>query len=252
MDNDGVLDVVSAGSVGASIFRGVGDGMLETPVLVPMPATLAVRAADTDGDGLPELILASTFFPAALRVFPNLGGLSFGTPAATPLAVNPRNFDVGDLDGDGFPEAVVQAGNGVLMLGGTGAPAFAPPVSLTAPGASSGYDFPVLLADIDGDGDLDMVRRTFDVHTEVWLNDGIGGLNLSQLQWWEALGPLSVADVNGDGAPDIVGEGVMLGLGGGLFAAPQPGGVANVYGDLDGDGHPEGAAFGRLFLNRSN
>jgi hypothetical protein len=252
MDGDGVLDVVAAGSAGASVFRGVGDGSLQAPVLVPMSATFVVRAADTDGDGLPELIVGSSFFPPALRVFPNLGGLSFGTPAETPLAVNPRNFDVGDLDGDGFPEAVVQAGNGVLVLGGTGAPAFGPPVPLTAPGSSSGIDFPVRLADVDGDGDLDMLRRTFDPRTQVWLNDGIGGLVLSQSEWWEAFGPLSVADVNGDGALDVVGEGVMLGLGGGLFAAPQPGAVANVYGDLDGDGHPDGAAFARLFLNCSN
>jgi hypothetical protein len=251
MDDDGLLDLVAAGSLGASVFAGRGDGTFGPPVLVGQPSTQVVRAADTDGDGLPELILGSTVFPHALRVHPNLGGLTFGAPSAAPLPVVPGDFDVGDLDGDGFPEAVVQAGFGVLRLDGTGTPAFAPYVAVTDPQAGAGNDMPVLLADVDGDADLDMVRRTtFAAHTEIWLNDGTGALSIAQWAWWEASEPPTVIDVNGDGAPDIVGEGVMLGLGGGRFAEPVPGAVTYVDGDLDGDGRPDGAAFGRLYLNR--
>jgi hypothetical protein len=251
MDGDGALDVVTAASSGVRIHPGLGDGTLDAPVLVPLQGTLGVRAADTDGDGLPELIVGASFLPAVLRVYPNLGGLNFGAPTELPLTVPARSFDVGDLDGDGHPDAVVQAGKSVLVCAGTGGSLFAPPVAVTAPGTGIGTDFPLLLADLDGDGDLDMLRRTLDVHTEVWLNDGHGALALTQWEWWEAWETMSVADVNGDGAPDIIGSGVMLGLGGGKFTAPRPGAVPCVDGDLDGDGFPDGAGHGKLFLNRS-
>jgi len=250
MNADTVPDVVVAGGGFVDVYPGLGDGTLGAPVtVVQLIGASSVRVADADADGLPEVYTLGSLL-ASVQVFPNLGALAFGAPTILPVPQTPKNFDVGDLDGDDVPEIVLQMGASVFVFGGLPGVTFGSPVIVPDPAGGSGTDTPLILADLDDDGDLDMVRRNFGAFTQVWLNDGSGTLAKTQEEFWYAAWGLSVADVNDDGAVDIVGEGVMLGLGGGAFTPPQPGGVSSVHGDLDGDGDPDGAAWGYLFLNR--
>jgi FG-GAP-like repeat/Cep192 domain 4 len=203
-------------------------------------------------------------------------GLSFARPvtygtggyAATSVAI-------GDLNGDGKPELVVAScantnctGNGLVsVLLGNGDGTFK-----TAVTYSSGAQSPksVAIADVNGDGKPDLVVANLcanpcvaDGSVGVMLGNGDG--TFQAVVTYDAGGldtvSVTVADMNGDGKPDIVaanfctaspcsalgGAGsvsVLLGNGDGTFQAAvtySAGGPALsvTVGDLNGDGKPD-------------
>ncbi len=108
-----------------------------------------------------------------------------------------------------------------------------------------------ILADLNGDGNLDLV-----LNGDVYLGNGKGKFTLSELlnPGFEVdyPPPEMVADVNGDGIPDVallVGDiAVFLGQGDGTFAAPfflgqgpSPGSIfsANLHGQKSAAGLPD-------------
>jgi hypothetical protein len=114
---------------------------------------------------------------------------------------------VGDVNGDGQPDVVFANGRHVpqpnlLYIGARGGrEPFFPPRAL---GNAASYS--VAFADLDRDGDLDLVEgNDFGFHNVVWINDGRGNFSSEFF-----FGPsdrtreLAVGDVTGDGFPDIV------------------------------------------------
>jgi hypothetical protein len=61
-----------------------------------------------------------------------------------------------------------------------------------------------LTADLDADGDVDLVIRTEwgPFQSRMWLNDGTGRFTAGQLMW--ATTAVAVADLTGDGRPDLI------------------------------------------------
>jgi hypothetical protein len=105
------------------------------------------------------------------------------------------------------------------------------------------------VADIDGDGVLDVVTaHEFDAEVGVLLGDGAGGFEAVAFFPAGAPSAVAVADLDGDGAPDLVTAseplddvGVLLGNGDGSFQPPRSfpsgdGHVAIAVADVDGDG----------------
>ena len=126
--------------------------------------------ADLDGDGDQDLLVGEA--DGTLNYFLNTG--SAGLPAFTPISglANPFNgVDVGayslptfvDLDGDGDLDAVVGEKDGVLNYfqntGTSGLPVFSQLSGLANPfdGIDVGAYGAPAFADLDGDGDLDLV-----------------------------------------------------------------------------------------------
>jgi hypothetical protein len=200
-DNDNVLDVVAGGAVtidsmanpatGAVFYlEGKNDGSFQTPVQIATPRNpVSFAAADLNGDKNLDLVVAD----------------------------------------DGAPFASVNGS--VLVYFGNGNGTFQSPKILDAP------SFPqaVAIADVNNDGNQDIVvlsefkGQSFFSRLWVFLGDGKGnfgaGIETSIDEFAEGL---QVADLNGDGLPDVAlasccgfaNTEVWAGKGDGTFIGP--------------------------------
>jgi hypothetical protein len=171
-------------------------------------------AEDLDGDGMKELLVPDSSSPsgAAFRVFGNtaLPGSTmpaFGDSTSYPCVANPTCIATGDFSRDGKPDVVV--GGGSTVAGAAGA------ITLYRTGASGRLEArqdiatsrrvqSVVLADIDGVNGVDLVFST-STQVLVALNNGTGGY-AAPVALGNPVTPsgLAVADLNGDGALDVI------------------------------------------------
>jgi FG-GAP-like repeat len=250
-DGDALPDLVVTleGSAQFTVLHGLGGGAFAAPEFHAVAQPEDVALADVTHDGRPDVII--TQGAAGLSVFPALAGGGFGPPTQTSSGnQSAQRLVLGDVDGDGNLDAVA-VGTHTLLFRGTGGAAFVQAVQLPIAQGGQGIDTPLALGDLDGDGDLDLVENTFGAGTIMAFNDGAGHFTASP----DVIKPslftigLTIADVNGDGAADIVGGFIRLGFGDGTFTEPMYGGADGVAGDFDGDGDPDFAGVGGLFFN---
>ncbi|MDC0674484.1 FG-GAP repeat domain-containing protein [Nannocystis radixulma] len=108
-------------------------------------------SADLAGDGAPELLVALPDAKAIAVVDPRDGAVR-----EYPAGEQPIDLEVGDVDGDAHADVVVVDAAGALqLLRGAGDGTLKPAVA--QPGSEG--EFWLVLADHDGDGDLDAVAR---------------------------------------------------------------------------------------------
>jgi hypothetical protein len=258
----------SGAAIDASIFApGVN--------LAAPAGPIQVALADFDGDGTPDLAVASAY-AHTVSIYQNIGSnsplsaASFGAPIVLPVGSDtddPLFVVAADVDGDGKPDLVIpnRIANQVVIYrnisaGGTlTSNSFAPAI-----GFEAGVDpRKVAVQDLDGDGRPDIVVANYANNTlSILRNIGTAGTLASNsfsasFQLALASGPdvVAIGDLDGDGKPDLaVGNGAVLSLfrnvsaPGGLDASsfasrvdlPVPdGAIGLVVGDLDGDGRPD-------------
>jgi hypothetical protein len=215
----------------------------------------AVVAADLNGDGQLDL-LTTNYSSSNLSVLLGTGTGRFGGPAlySTGAGSFPTSLAVADVNGDGHPDVLTANSvvNTVGVLLGTGTGALATPLAYST-GATSNPTC-LAVADLNGDGYLDVLTaNTGSRSVGVLLGTGTGSFQaVTPYTTGPAYPPVSlaVADVNGDGYPDVLtangtadAAGVLLGTGqGGLGAmTPYALGVnsrpsAVAVADVNGDG----------------
>jgi hypothetical protein len=205
LDDDGDDDLAcytdpDPDPVGLITFLNDGSGGL---VAGPMAETrISIRQAvfgDLDGDGLPDLWC---FRYTGSAVFPNLGEARFGYEEETEA----RGSWIVDVTGDGLADLVEMDGT---VYAGFGNRHFAAPrhpdgfrLSATATARRA------TLADLDGDGDLDLVGNYYSNRVSIRLNDGNGVFGRSHEYRLDpedlsTIRYLHVGDFDGNGEPDI-------------------------------------------------
>ena len=207
LDGDGHPDLVLTGGKNEVLVL-LGDGRGGFRVLARVRAgenPTAIAVADMDGDGHLDVVVANheTDYVTLLlgdgkgRLNPHLLHLrSYPHPHAVAL---------GDFDGDGRPDIAVDSWGEdrlTLLFGGNG---WRGPGSSIAIGTRPYHT--IVAADLDGDGKLDLVAPNWGKGTvSILLGDGKGGFAHARGSPFHA-GPTPfaavVADVNGDGRPDV-------------------------------------------------
>ncbi len=229
-----------------------------------------VSVADLNGDGKPDLAVANrnsnTVSVLLNTTTPGATTPSFAAKQDFGTGSSPRCVSLGDLNGDGKPDLIVAnySSNTVSVLLNTTTP------GATTPSFAAKHDFTtgsgpfsVSLADLNGDGKPDLAVANFYSSTvSVLLNTTATGATApsfaAKQDFTTGSGPFSVslADLNGDGKPDLAVANrnsntvsVLLnmttpGTATSSFAAKQDfaTGLAPVsvsWGDLNGDGKPD-------------
>jgi FG-GAP-like repeat len=213
-NGDGFTDLVVANSgdttLGITVFLSNPDGSLQPGVNYGSGGGLEFAAVgDFNGDGNLD-IAASDYQNEVVQIFTGTGtgtfieGSQYSTGGPSPAAIVAADFD----GVNGTDLAVLDGESGlvtVLFNDGTGGFTNVPslPITLTAGGIG------LVAADVNGDGTPDLVisESNGDANVAVVLNGppataGVFGTEVLYPVGGEPLG-IAVADVNGDGFPDI-------------------------------------------------
>jgi hypothetical protein len=245
------------------------DGTFQEPVPVVEGAfTSAIVGDDFDADG--DIDLAVTDYnDGKMAVLINKGDGTFEPPVDYE-AVGAQWLDIGDLNGDYYPDLVVTHDPdsvGVMFNNGDGTFESGPKYVV----GGSGGEGSVHVGELNGDGYPDLVVRPWeDGLVTVLLNNGDGTLG-QPVDYEVAVSPwvVTIADLNGDEHPDLAVPGksgsvsLLYNNGDGTFRDSlifETGGKPEFIwaGDMDGDNQPDllvaatGARTISLYLNNGD
>jgi len=161
-----------------------------------------IEVADIDGDGDLD-VLTSDRTSSVLYFWIN------GPAGFTPRTLNSipvRDTELGDADGDGDVDLLLTTGTRggtVYVNDGAGNFTHLPSAMPNVPSSHDSID----TADLDNDGDLDVVAGGGSNH--VYINDGTGLFSERSVSWLlfgEIMSNVHLADVTGNGLPDLLGS----------------------------------------------
>ncbi|MBN1851537.1 MAG: VCBS repeat-containing protein [Pirellulales bacterium] len=206
----------------------------------------AVALGDLNGDGFLDAVIA--MFSDHNRVWLGNGDGTFQVDAQVlPPTDTTRDVALGDVDRDGDLDVVfanrddpgrlwLNDGTGNLIDSGQ------PLEALGSSGIYGTEPAGVVLGDLDGDGDLDLLFTGSSESTTTWWNDGTGQFIDSGLRLTTGYSKAELGDADGDGDLDVLIPGwLLINDGQGIFERLWLGfgdydGGHSFLRDLDGDG----------------
>ncbi|MFJ8159449.1 FG-GAP-like repeat-containing protein [Streptomyces sp. NPDC096136] len=211
-DEDGKPDLATANTNtnNVAVVLGNGDGTFGAATrfgLAGGTGPQGIAAADLNGDGHLDLVTSNSS-TGTLSVLLGDGDGGFGTASSVPAGLTlPSKLTLSDVNEDGKQDAVIVAPGTpghVAVLLGDGAGGFAAASVLSAGSNLTSAS----VSDLNGDGHADLVVSSSSSHQVIVLEgDGTGAFG-SPLAFGlnGATNPqaAAVADLDGDGRPDVV------------------------------------------------
>jgi Bacterial Ig-like domain (group 3)/FG-GAP-like repeat len=247
------------------------DATFGTPIVTALTmAPTEIASADFNGDGAIDIALRS-YSASLLLVFSNDGAGNFAEAWRTAIDTSVHAVIGGDIDGDGEDDFLVRRtvpGYEYVLYFGNGDATFDPPSTIPASGAPSR----IRLADLDEDGDLEIVAAEVPSSVSVIVNNGSRTF-AARTSYSTLVGSgsdaidLIVAEVTGDDHVDVVAVlssgrrlATLAGYGDGTLSPPEYAPVPWVTqfttmfprllaaGDFTGDGRIDLAVNGSGYL----
>jgi hypothetical protein len=261
------VDGCDSGYGVVAVLLGNGDGTFQPAVTYYSGGAepISVAVADLNGDGKSDLLVAN-FESDTVGVLLGNGDGTFGPAVTYAAGGEADSVAVADVNGDGIPDLVVAIDcfsscntGGVSVLLGNGDGTFQEAVTYSSGGAFANF---VAIADVNGDGKPDvLVANVGDAGGSVAVLLGNGDGTFRSAVTYKSGGEyaysISVADVNGDGNPDLIvanecgsdctrgSVAVLLGIGDGTFQSAvvyKSGGQYSysvAVADVNGDNRPD-------------
>ena len=189
VNGDGKQDLVVSSSTGVLVLLGNGDGTFLNPISTSLGIEgFAMAVTDVNADNEPDLIIAgldSTSGAAELVVATNMGNGTFVSqvyPYAPGLSVSflySQILGIADINGDGRPDVVTAAPNGVVVFFGLG-PNSTLTLTATPNPAAPGQAVTLTASDPQASGTVTFFDGTVQIGTAV-LSGGVAALTIASL-----------------------------------------------------------------------
>ncbi len=213
LDGDGEVDIVTTNGQ-TQVFFNDGNRSVTTPgtSLGANSGGSAVTLLDWNGDGSLDIAVGGLAgFTAKIFVNDGSGGFSSAEQLQSGGIGNVHDVVAADLNSNGKSELVLTGSSGTLIMRSLSQGGF------EQANLSSGAGLDVAVADVELDGDQDIVVvRLSDRSVDIQYNNGDGTSFTRSRHNYGSVATVCTDDLNGDGAPDL-----LLGVDGDDLNAPK-------------------------------